>query len=145
VPLTYLNRTPIPLSKKLNPIWWFGNDSEQTVDQAPWFMAGKPEWLRRIAWNLRNPLQNFRCYVVGVQDRNYSVHVIHGDPDPNVVQRNDVGQLGWQISKLKFPNGFQLPWASYSGTRITFNAGWQPSGFCEIKLNFTSPSAEKTS
>jgi hypothetical protein len=27
-----------PLSQKLNPIWWFGNDAEQTVDQADWYL-----------------------------------------------------------------------------------------------------------
>jgi hypothetical protein len=65
-------RTRKPLSKKLNPIWWFQNDDEEQT--APWYKPEWPQWRRDFYWNfLRNPLQNFRCYVVGVQDRNYSV------------------------------------------------------------------------
>jgi metallophosphoesterase superfamily enzyme len=36
-------------------------------------------------------MQNFRAFVIGVQDRNYEVEVVHGNHDPQVVQRNDVG------------------------------------------------------
>lgn len=136
--LTYDDRTTKPLSQKLNPVWWFGNDDEQTLDQAPWYMPGAPEWLRVICWNARNPLQNFRAYVVGVQDRNYSVQVVTGNPDPNVVQRNDVGEKGFQVAKLKFSNGVTLPWVSYSGKRVTWYAGWQPSGFFGVKFNVHS-------
>jgi hypothetical protein len=133
--LEYTDREKVPLSKKLNPAWWFGNDTEQAVEQATWYHPEWPEWRRRAMWNLRNPLQNFRAYVIGVQDRNYTVDVVKGNPDPNVVQRDDVGELGWQVSTLKFDSGLKLPWVSYSGEHIVWQFGWQPSGFVGVKLN----------
>ncbi len=70
----FANRVKKPFLKKINPIWWFQNDDEQTADQAPWYHPEWPEWRRKFIWNVfRNPLQNFRAYVVGVQDRNYIV------------------------------------------------------------------------
>jgi hypothetical protein len=58
-----------PLLQKLNPIWWFQNDDEQHVSDAPWYHPEWPQWRREFYWNfLRNPLQNFRCYVLGVAD-----------------------------------------------------------------------------
>ncbi|HTT48606.1 MAG TPA: hypothetical protein VMG39_11470 [Pseudolabrys sp.] len=33
-----------------------------------------------------------------------------------------------------------LPYASYSGTRIAFYAGWQPNGFFGFKFNLVSAS-----
>jgi hypothetical protein len=63
----FLDREKISWSKKLNLLWWFGNDSEQTVYQADWYHPGWTQWRRKLMWNLRNPLQNFRAYVLGVQ------------------------------------------------------------------------------
>ena len=44
---------------------------------------------RDFYWNfLRNPLQNFRCFVIGVQDRNYTVTgraPVMRDPHPHSV------------------------------------------------------------
>jgi hypothetical protein len=40
---TFWDRTRVPLIKKLNPIWWFRNDTEQSADAAPWY---HPEWSR---------------------------------------------------------------------------------------------------
>src|SRR6516165_59257 len=64
-------RTPMPLSKKLNPLWWFGNHDEPAPPA--WYMSGKPQALRTAAWYLRNPLVNFADYVAGVCDKNYTV------------------------------------------------------------------------
>jgi hypothetical protein len=47
-------RTPVPMSKKLNPIWWFGNDLEQALAEAPWYMPDAPQWKRRLFWEFRN-------------------------------------------------------------------------------------------
>jgi hypothetical protein len=33
----FYDREKIRLSIKLNPLWWLGNDTEQTVDQAEWY------------------------------------------------------------------------------------------------------------
>jgi hypothetical protein len=79
-----------PLLQKLNPIWWFENDDEQHVSDAPWYHPEWPQWRREFYWNfLRNPLQNFRCYVLGVADRNYTVA---GRTPVMTVQRDDRDQ-----------------------------------------------------
>src|SRR5262249_19075884 len=116
-------RTPKPLLKKLNPIWWFQNDDEEQT--APWYKPEWPQWRRDFYWNLlRNPLQNFRCYVVGMQDRNYSVW---GRAPVITVQRNDLSppELGWQWCVLAV-GPWRLPFVSYSGRRVVWYLGWQP-------------------
>jgi hypothetical protein len=77
---TFTGRTPKPWYKKLNPIWWVQNDDEQNLDSGgagggapPDYMLGEPQWKRRLFWEFRNPFQHLRCYVLGVQDRNYTV------------------------------------------------------------------------
>lgn len=127
---TVTGREKVPLSKKINPIWWFGNDAEQTLAGAPWYMPEEPEWLRALCWNFRNPLQNLRSFVLGVQDRNYTVT---GKAPVLTVQRDDIGQLGWQwcVIRLAVP----LPFVSYSGKSVTWYAGWQPTGFFGFKFN----------
>ena len=130
----FSDREKIRRAIKLNPLWWLGNDTEQTVDQAEWYHQDWPEWRRSLGWALRNPLQNFRAFVIGVQDRNYEVEVVYGNPDPQVAQRNDVGEYGYQVIKLKFKCGVQLPFVSYSGKRVVWYAGWQPSGFFGLKF-----------
>jgi hypothetical protein len=51
-----------PWYLKVLPIWWFLNDDEQHIEQAPWYQPDKPEWLRWVMWNMRNPAQNLRAY-----------------------------------------------------------------------------------
>jgi hypothetical protein len=129
---TVTGRVRLPWLKKLNVLWWLQNDSEQTVDQAPWYHHEWPQWRRWLVWNVfRNPLQNFRCFVVGVQDRNYTVT---GRAPVGTIQRNDLGETGWQWCVLHV--GIPLPFVSYSGKRITWYVGWQPSGFFGCKLNW---------
>jgi len=71
---------------KINPVWWFMNDDEQTVDQADWYHPERPYWRGWLYWNVfRNPLQNFRAYVVGASDKNYWVR---GREPVMTVQRN---------------------------------------------------------
>ena len=78
----FYDREKIRLSIKLNPLWWLGNDTEQTVDQAEWYQQGLPNGAGHLII-VRNPMQNFRAFVIGVQDRNYEVEVVHGNPDPS--------------------------------------------------------------
>lgn len=127
---TVTGRELIPWSRKINPLWWLQNDTEQTVDQAPWFLPNLPHWLRALAWAIRNPLQNFRCFVVGVQDRNYTVT---GKAPVNVVQRDDISQTGWQYCVIH--TRIPLPFISYSGKRFLWYAGWQFNGFFGFKFN----------
>jgi hypothetical protein len=61
--------------------------------------------------------------------------VITSNPDPLVVQRNDVNEAGFQVTKLILESGLQLPFASYSGKHVVWYAGWQPSGFFGFKFN----------
>jgi hypothetical protein len=131
-------RVAIPLSKKLNPLWWFKNDAEQRLNDGTtdWYMPGKPEWLRSFFWEFRNPLQNFRAFVVGVQDRNYSVT---GRAPVMTAQRNDLQppEHGWQWCVISLSGWFPLPYVSYSGKRVVWYFGWQPSGFFGAKFNIT--------
>ena len=128
---TFTGRVAYPWYKKINPIWWFGNAAEQTVDQAPWFQPGWPHWQRWLIWNyFRNPLQNFRCFVIGVADRNYRVT---GKAPVLTVQRNDLQPpqtwIQYSFIRLAIP----LPFFSYCGA-FTFYIGWQPSGIFGLKL-----------
>ena len=52
-----------------------------------------------------------------------------------IVQRNDVNEAGFQVTKLILESGLQLPFASYSGKHVVWYAGWQPSGFFSFKFN----------
>lgn len=129
---TVTGRERVPLWKKLLPVWWLLNDSEQTVDQAPWYHPEWPRWRRWLVWNVfRNPCQNLRAYVLGVQDRNYTVT---GRAPVTAVQRDDLAETGWQwcVIWLALPR----PFVSYSGTRATWYLGWQPSGIFGAKLVF---------
>lgn len=123
-------RVPVSVWKKINPVWWFGNDAEQTVDEAPWYQPSSPEWARQLMWALRNPLQNFRAYVIGVQDRNYKVT---GRAPVSTVQRDDIGKTGWQWCVIW--TFIPLPFVSYSGRDVVWYVGWQPSGFAGVKIN----------
>ena len=77
-----------------------------------------------------NPFQNLRAYVLGVQDRNYTVV---GRAPVLTVQRDDLQppERGWQWCLLKLP--LPLPFVSYSGPRSVFYVGWQPTGFFGFK------------
>lgn len=127
-------RVAKPLSKKLNPLWWFGNDDEQNLAGAPWFMPGRAQWWRVVRWQLRNPLQNFRCYVIGVQDKNYNVV---GKAPVMTVQRDDLDppERGWQWCILS-GGDLWLPrfFVSRCGVHVTWYFGWQPTGFFGMKL-----------
>src|SRR5829696_2439144 len=114
-------RRPKSLSKKLNPVWWFGNEGEEQL--AHWYQPCWPDWRRHLYWYFfRNPLLNFRAYVVGVNDRNYQVV---GRTPVMTVQRNDLRpvETGWQWSVIKL-SALRLPFVSYSGIRVVWYVGW---------------------
>src|SRR6187551_2200537 len=132
----WIGRQKKPLWKKLTGFcwWWWMNDDNQTVDQATWY---HPEWSYRRrwwTWNVwRNPLQNLRSFVLGVQDRNYTVT---GKYPVNVIQRDDMQppEMGWQwcVCWTLLPR----PFASYSGEKWVLQFGWQFNGFfAGIKFN----------
>jgi hypothetical protein len=128
-------RVKVSLWLKFNPIWWFFNDAEQNLAHAEWYNSDLPQWQRAVLWNLRNPLQNFRAFVAGVADKNYTVR---GRSPVMTVQRNDLfaPETGWQWCVLAggdlwFPRFF----VSYSGERVVWYFGHQPTGFWGAKFN----------
>ncbi len=126
-------RTRCPLELRSNVLWWFRNDYEQQLPD--WF---HPEWpLERREFNwayLRNPLQNARLFVWGWADRNYTVTVDEGNPDPMVVQRDDVGERGYQKCTLTADNGETRSFTSYCGQSLIWYWGTQPSGIYGAKF-----------
>src|SRR5215217_6698573 len=136
---TITGRRRAPLCKKVNPIWWFMNSAEQTVDEAPWYLPNLPYWQRWLYWGIRNPLQNLRAFVLGVSDKNYSVI---GRAPVMCVQRDDLlpPETGFQWCMLH-AGDLRLPrfFVSYSGERVVWYFGYQPSGFFGCKFNFSVP------
>jgi hypothetical protein len=123
-------RTRRPLRRKLNPVWWAMNDEEPWPPD--WYLPGRGLVRRTVSWYLRNPLQNFGHYVIGVHDRNYQVR----GPSPvmtHMWEDASPPRTGWKWSVIRL-GWLRLPFISYSG-RILLYAGWQPNGFFGFKLN----------
>jgi hypothetical protein len=124
-------RVAQPIWKKLNPVWWFLNDNEP--DPPDWQLPGKPYLIRQLSWYLRNPLQNFGRYVVGVYDRNYTVV---GTAPVYATNWSDVhpDKAGWKMSTIHL-GWLRLPYVSYEDEHVLWYAGWQWSGFFGFKFN----------
>jgi hypothetical protein len=141
---TITGRKRAPLCKKMNLVWWFMNSAEQTVDEAPWYRPDLPYWQRWLYWGIRNPLQNLRAFVLGVSDKNYRVI---GRAPVLCVQRNDLlpPETGFQWCMLH-AGDLRLPrfFVSYSGARIIWYFGYQPSGFFGCKFNVLNASRART-
>jgi len=126
--------TSITWTKKINPLWWFLNDSEPSPPD--WYLPGGS--LRTLRWYLRNPFQNFGKWVIGVQDR---AHMAYGPAPVTVTTWWEVSQRagaspvsGWKWSVIHL-GWLWLPFASYEGSWVIFYAGWQPCGFAGLKFN----------
>lgn len=118
-----------PWRKRLNPLWWLGNDDTPTAPD--WYRPGK-RW-RTLYWYLRNPLHNFTRYVIGFCDRD---HYVTGRVPAAMVLRRDWNERGWQYA-LVWAGWLPLPFASYSGKHVTWYAGWRPGGDFGLKLNLS--------
>lgn len=101
------DRVSIPWTKKINPIWWLQGPDGWNV---PEFNNGTPYlpdvtnvWLRRFYWFIcRNPLMNFVGFVVGVEDKNYSV--TGSAPVLRTTGRDcEPPQTGWRWAILILP------------------------------------------
>jgi hypothetical protein len=113
-----------PLSKKLNPLWWFGNDEAKSTDSFTYLY-------------LRNPLANFRRFVIGVGDRD---HFVSGVRPALTNVPSDVGVSGirWSVIWLGFVPA--LPFVSWSILgQWDFYLGWLPWG--EFGVRSTGPLA----
>ena len=118
-----------PLSSKLNPLWWFDNDERTAVGNT------------FVYKYLRNFMQNFRWYVIGVADRPHSVTGRYGNSDlPIPAKRSDLHppESGWQYSVIWVFGLPLLPWISFASRHFTFYLGWEPAGGFGILLNFSN-------
>jgi hypothetical protein len=118
------NQPPIHLYDKFNPLWWFRNLGEPNPPD-----SYRPNsHFRNLAWHIRNPLNNFSNYVIGIGDKT-SV------------------RSGWYPDKVANPNGgwsfavsrrslLYLPFIDYKRDRFEFYFGWRKQGIFGIKLNF---------
>lgn len=137
---TVTGRVRVPLKLKLSPSFWFQNNFNQTLAEAPWYEPDKPQAQRELDWNMRNPAQNLRAVILGVQDKNYNVR---GKAPVRTIQRNDLHdpvtgaeEHGWQWAILS-GGDLWVPrlWISYSGTRVVWYLGWNCNGFFGAKFN----------
>jgi hypothetical protein len=120
-----------PLFKKLNPLWWFLNDDEP--DPPEWQLPGKPYLIRQLSWYARNPFQNFGRYVLGVNDRNYTVI---GTAPVYATTWSDLhpSMTGWKFSTIHVGD-LRLPFVAYENDQVIWYAGWQWWGFFGFKFN----------
>lgn len=132
-------RQPVPWTKKINPVWWLhGPDGWEVPDinnGQPYLPNVKNIWLRRFYWfGLRNPLMNFVGFVIGAEDRNYTV--TGTAPVLKTTGRDCIPQqVGWRFAVLRINALVWLPYASYWSGKIEFYVGWRPaSGGVGIKF-----------
>lgn len=151
--VTMTDRTPIPWTTKINPVWWLhGPDGWEvpTINNGqPYLPDVKNVWLRRFYWFVcRNPLMNFMGYVVGVEDQNYAV--TGSAPVLRATGRDcDPQQIGWRWAVLRA--GWRwLPFVSYWGPvplterKLEFYLGWRPhSGGLGLKIVFAKYDASQ--
>lgn len=127
-------RKPCPESLKKDWRWWIQNDFEEQVQD--WYQPNWPTWRRELYWNyFRNPLQNYRCFVIGVCDQNYEVEVLEGHPSPFIIQRDDIRETGYQKTRIHLQDGCCKDFVSYSSQRLKWYNGWQATGIHGIKFN----------
>ena len=141
------DRVLIPWTKKINPIWWLhGPDGWTVPDQnngSPYLPGVTSTFLRSFYWFVcRNPLMNFVGYVIGVEDRNYSV--TGSRPVLRTTGRDcEPPQIGWRHAVLRV-GVVRLPFLSYWGPcpgvasrDVEFYLGWRPnSGGFGLKIVF---------
>ena len=62
------------LIERLNPVWWFGNVKwPEAPDHYIEKMGGNAKWATFMFNFIRNPLQNFTHYVIGISDKMDSI------------------------------------------------------------------------
>lgn len=115
------DRPRYPWWKKINPLWWFGNDEAKPGDTFVYLY-------------IRNFMMNFKRFVIGVGDRD---HYVTGKSPALTVLRSDLKppEKGWQYSFIHVFGKPFLPFVSYSGEKVEWYVGWQPWG--ELCFKFT--------
>jgi hypothetical protein len=137
--VTMTDRKPIPWQTKINPAWWLVGPDGWTVptinNGTPYLPDVKNIWLRRFYWfGCRNPLMNFVGFVIGVEDRNYTVT---GTAPVLATTGRDCTpqQQGWRWAIIK-TKWLRLPFVSYYRIGVVeFYLGWRPySGGLGLKI-----------
>lgn len=142
--VTMTDRVMIPWTKKINPIWWLQGPHGWSVPEInngePYLPDVTNVWLRRFYWFVcRNPLMNFVGFVIGVEDRNYTV--VGSAPVLKTTGRDcRPQQFGWRWAIIK-TKWLRLPFVSYWNGTTEFYLGWRPhSGGLGLKLVRTKSS-----
>ncbi|MEO6035697.1 MAG: hypothetical protein ABIQ35_10620 [Verrucomicrobiota bacterium] len=113
-------------AQKFNPVFWLGNMD----DPVP------PDWyrpknkMRKVLWNLRNPLHNFFFYVIGIADKEFEIV----GRVPGRISKPG-GGWNWTVCKYKW---LRLPLISYTRGSFNFYLGWRNRGNLGMKLNFSN-------
>jgi hypothetical protein len=117
----------ISITKKINPVWWFGNLDEPTppADYRP--RASH----RNLDWHVRNSLHNFTYFVVGISDKPFRRA---GRYPSRTMNPHD----GWNVAVSKY-RWLRLPFVSYKRGEFNFYFGWRTRGNFGIKFNFQAP------
>jgi len=123
---------------KMNPFWWFISDNEPCPAD---FKAGfEPEWLRCVFWNIRNPLANFKAYVIGHADRKF----IRVGMNPTSTWTSDEsGTFNLCVNRAGI---FLYPFLSWRLKPCEGTFGWAASGcFCISFRRFKATGHEAVS
>jgi hypothetical protein len=109
--VTMTDRVAVPFLTKLNPLWWLVGPDGWTV---PTINNGEPylpevtnQALRIFYWFFcRNPLMNFVGFIMGAEDKNYTVY---GSAPVLATTLRDVSppMTGWKWSVIV--SGISLP------------------------------------
>lgn len=116
-------RPPPGGTQKWNPVWWLGNADDPVPPE--WYRPGRP--MRRVLWQLRNPLHNFTFYVVGIHDREF----VRRGKEPGAVFRRE-GGWNWAVIEK---GRLRLPFVSYEGRHLRWYALWREKGNFGLKLH----------
>jgi len=124
-----VTKNKIPLYKKLNPLWWFGNEddgwcSEKDKGMAWWRVRECPNGctlLCKLKWFIRNPMHNFFFYVIGFADEKVIT-------EKGYTFWNPEGGFNFAIRVPKSKPYIKLPFVSYRGTTWEWYIGWRERG-----------------
>lgn len=119
--------------KKINPLWWFGNEDDGWFGDDRWRNGRKPSLALAITWFFRNPLHNLTFYVLGIADHDRTFY----STKPWGRRTPDGGATGFSFHVVIAKNGFlPLPMIAYVGEKHGWYIGWRPYGSFGISLNF---------
>ena len=155
----------VSLLKKLNPIWWFGNEFEP--EPPDWYKAQEPK-LTTLKWYLRNPGHNMAEFgglwpllilggaiaagawwfglsyywaalplvYPGFGGFSDKSFRVYGTAPINTTDKEDIQLTGFMWKVCMLYGFIPLPYFSYCSKRWMVHAGWNQFGKFVRKLNF---------